>query len=118
MEITVLYRQSGSFWTAAAFIGESCAGIACCSDKALAGQQARAYAETLAAAGPLQPLDSAAARLGAPAKLSAPTKLAGPGFGLYVSARTSWRAAVVQAAQLAALDVPHQVQPTTFDVAA
>jgi hypothetical protein len=95
-EITVITKQHGAFFTAAAFIGGCYAGMATCTDKQLAERQARAYAAVLAAAGPLQPLDNA--RLGARAAV--------PRFALVVRPGGRWPEAVRSAAQLAALDVP------------
>jgi hypothetical protein len=96
MEITIVTKQAGTYFTAAAFIGNALAGSATCQSKEEASRQARAFAQTLLDRGqPLQPLD--VARLGAGAKL--------PTFGLVVNIGRHPRG-VVQAAMLAAALLP------------
>jgi hypothetical protein len=70
MEITLIYKQSGRYWTAAAFLGGAFAGCSTNLDRQQAGEKARALAEHLVQHGQLSPVVAPeAARLGGRAKV-------------------------------------------------
>jgi hypothetical protein len=97
MEITIIYKQSGTYWTAAAFVGGAFAGCAVSGNKQQAGNQARALAEHLVLDGQPTSLDPEAARLGGRAKVGS--------FSVQLNV-TRQPLGIMQAAQLAALAVP------------
>jgi hypothetical protein len=98
MEITIIFKRAGpGFWTAAAFVGKAYAACSTAPDRATAAAKARALAEQLVRTGQLTPLDPTAARLGGRAKV--------PHFSMCVS--LSKPHALVQGAQLLALNLPH-----------
>jgi hypothetical protein len=98
MEITLIYKQSGRYWTAAAFLGKAFAGCSTHIDRQQAGENARALAEHLVQHGELSPIVAPeAARLGGRAKVR------GFSLALHIGRQPL---GVLQAAQLAALAAP------------